>query len=58
MTTFYIWPDGSYAEDSAQLEEMLGYKSDDYTTVEIDDTFDLEKQLFGDDDVSPTSQPT
>jgi len=50
MTTIYIWPDGAYAETPEQLEEMLQYKSDDYRSVTIDDTFDLEKQLFGDDD--------
>lgn len=52
MPIVYIWPDGTYAEDDHQLQEMLQHKSDDYSTVEVDDTFDLEKQLFGDDDAS------
>jgi hypothetical protein len=50
MTTIYIWPDGTYAETSAELEELLQWKSDDYRTVTLDDTFDLEKQLLGEDD--------
>lgn len=50
---FHIWPDGTFCKDH-ELEEFLQWKSDDYRTVEISDTFDLEKQLFGDDDDAAT----
>lgn len=54
-TKVHIWPDGTYCEGH-ELEEFLKWKSDDYRTVTIDDTFDLEKRLFeDDDDASPTS---
>lgn len=49
----HIWPDGTFCEDS-ELEEFLSWKSDDYRTIEVDDTFDLEKQLLEDDDDAST----
>lgn len=33
LVTLYVWPDGEYADNTADLAEMLGYKSDDYDTV-------------------------
>ena len=51
-TKIYVWPDGTYADNERDLQDLLQWKSDDYREIILDDTFDLEKQLFGDDDAS------
>jgi len=50
----YVWPDGSYAENERDLQEMLKWKSDDYRKILIDETFDQELHLFGESDDAST----
>jgi hypothetical protein len=51
---FAIWPDGTCCSMD-ELEEFLSWKSDDYRVVIVDDVFDLDKQLFDDEDDSRAS---